>query len=124
VSAERVLVNFFSAHPVGHAIEGLHYALDHHAADPSREVAIALSARTPVRSRTGAHDEDGPRVPSMSRARIRDDRDAIVAAAVELCAAAVTYDDALADYFHALLRAHGGDPSAIWSIDGVHTRYV
>jgi len=71
-----------------------------------------------------ADDEDGPRVPSMSRARIRDDRDAIVAAAVELCAGAMTYEDALADYFRALLRAHGGDPSAIWSIDGVHTRYV
>jgi hypothetical protein len=48
VSAERVLVNFFYAHPVGHAIEGLHYTLGHHAADPSREIAIALNARTPV----------------------------------------------------------------------------
>jgi hypothetical protein len=27
---ERVLVNFFYAPPVGHAIEALHYCLGHH----------------------------------------------------------------------------------------------
>lgn len=46
--AERVLVNYFYAHPVGHAIEALHYAAGHHAADPDREVHVALSSRTPV----------------------------------------------------------------------------
>jgi hypothetical protein len=48
MAPERILVNFFYAHPVGHAIEALHYCLGHHAADPAREVAVALSARTPV----------------------------------------------------------------------------
>ena len=45
---ERLLVNFFYAHPVGHAIEALHYANGHHAADPDLEIAVALNAATPV----------------------------------------------------------------------------
>jgi hypothetical protein len=59
----------------------------------------------------------------MSAARIRDDLDAIVAAAVELAAGQLEYEDALADYFAALVRAHHGDAAAIWSIDGVHADY-
>jgi len=46
--AERLLVNFFYAHPVGHAVEALHYCLGHYAADPSREVCVALNAATAV----------------------------------------------------------------------------
>jgi hypothetical protein len=68
--------------------------------------------------------EDGPRIPSMSRARIREDLDAIAAAAVELVEGRVDYEQALADYFRDLLRAHRGEPSAIWSIDGIHVPYV
>jgi hypothetical protein len=45
--AERVLVNFFYAHPVGHAV-ALHYCLGHYAADPTREVAVALNGATAV----------------------------------------------------------------------------
>ena len=46
---ERVLVNHFYAQPVGHAIEALHRALGHHAADPERRrVSVALNAATPV----------------------------------------------------------------------------
>ena len=44
-----MLVNFFYAHPVGHAVEALHYCLGHHAADPAREIAVALNADTAVR---------------------------------------------------------------------------
>src|SRR6185312_9602695 len=46
--ADRLLVNFFYAHPVGHAIEALVYANGHHAADPALDVAVALNAATPV----------------------------------------------------------------------------
>jgi hypothetical protein len=46
---ERVLINFFYARPAGHAVEALHYCLGHHAADPEREIAVALNADTPVR---------------------------------------------------------------------------
>ena len=45
---ERVLVNFFYAHNVGHAVEALHYCLGHYLADPSREICVALNAATPV----------------------------------------------------------------------------
>ena len=45
---ERVLVNFFCAHAVGHAIEALHYALGHYEADPVREIHVALLAPIPV----------------------------------------------------------------------------
>jgi hypothetical protein len=60
----------------------------------------------------------------MTRARIRADLDAIVAAAHELIAGTLPYEQALSDYFADLLRAHGGDPSALWSHDGVHAEYV
>jgi hypothetical protein len=46
--SERVLVNFFYAQPVGHAVEALHYAHGHHAADPARRISVALNAATPV----------------------------------------------------------------------------
>jgi hypothetical protein len=67
---------------------------------------------------------DGPRTPSMSRARILDDLDAITAAAVELVEDCVTYEQALADYFADLLRALRGDASSIFSIDDVHADYI
>ena len=71
-----------------------------------------------------APDEDGPRTPSMTARRIREDLPRIVAAAEELVARRVPYERCLADYFRDLVAAHGGDPSAIWSIDGVHRGYV
>jgi hypothetical protein len=49
VAGDRVLVNFFYAHPVGHAVEALHYCLGHHAADPGSEIAVAMNADTAVR---------------------------------------------------------------------------
>lgn len=45
---ERLLVNFFYAHPVGHAVEALHYCFGHHLADPAREVSVVLNAATAV----------------------------------------------------------------------------
>jgi hypothetical protein len=48
VTAERLLVNFFYANPVGHAVEALHYCLGHHAADPTREVSVVLNAGTAI----------------------------------------------------------------------------
>jgi hypothetical protein len=60
----------------------------------------------------------------MTRARIQDDLDSIVSAATELIDGTLTYDQASADYFAALLAAHDGDASAIWSIDGVHLDYL
>jgi hypothetical protein len=67
---------------------------------------------------------DGPRTPSMSSARIREDLERIATAAVELLDGTLTYERALAEYFSALLAAHQGDTSRIWSIDGVHFDYL
>jgi hypothetical protein len=68
--------------------------------------------------------EDGPRTPSMSRSRFRDDLEQIVTATGELLAGSLTYEQALRDYFAALLAAHDGEAGAIWSIDGVHLQYL
>ena len=69
-------------------------------------------------------DDDGPRIPAMTEARVREDRDRIAAAAHELAGGRVSYEDCLRDHFAALLAAHGGDAAAIWSIDGVHRAHV
>lgn len=68
--------------------------------------------------------DDGPRTPSMTRARIGEDLPRITAAAEELLSGSLAYEQALRDYFAALLAAHHGDASAIWSIDGVHLDYL
>ena len=60
----------------------------------------------------------------MTRARIAGDLDRIVTAAEELLTGSLTYEQALRDYFPALREAHGGNTSAIWSIDGVHRGYL
>ena len=67
---------------------------------------------------------DGPRTPSMSRARIHDDLGRVIAAADELLRGSLTYEQALRDYFTELLAAHGGDPTNVWSIDAVHLDYL
>jgi hypothetical protein len=60
----------------------------------------------------------------MSERRIEEDLDSIVAAAGELLSGTLGYEQALRDYFTELVAAHGGDASAIWSIDSVHAKYV
>jgi hypothetical protein len=47
-TSETVLVDFFYAQQVGHAIEALHHALAVHAADPTRQVSVLLNAATPT----------------------------------------------------------------------------
>ena len=69
-------------------------------------------------------DGNGPRTPSMTAVRVREDLDRIVAAAAELLDGSLTYERSLRDYFTSLLAAHNGDASAIWSIDGVHLDYI
>jgi hypothetical protein len=45
-------------------------------------------------------------------------------AAAELLNRSLTYEQCLRDYYSALLTAHAGDASAIWSIDNVHLGYL
>ncbi|SES45892.1 ADP-heptose:LPS heptosyltransferase [Actinokineospora terrae] len=44
----RLLVNFVYCHPLGHAIEALHYAHGYHVANPDARISVALNAATPV----------------------------------------------------------------------------
>src|SRR5918992_6175513 len=43
-----LLVNFWYAHPVGHAIEALRYCLGYHRADPSLQISLLLNGATPA----------------------------------------------------------------------------
>ena len=88
--------------------------------DPERYPSFTQFALAPVVPDSGGE----PRTLSMTRARIEQDLDRIVAAARELLAGSVTYEQCLRDYFPALVAAQGGDAGAIWSIDGVHLAYV
>ena len=85
--------------------------------------ALSRASASSTRAELSA-GEDGPRTPSMTERRVREDLDRIVGAARELVAGSVPYEQCLRDYFAALLAAHDGDASAIWSIDGVHAAYA
>lgn len=69
-------------------------------------------------------DGEGPRAPSMCRARIVADLDALLAAADVLIERRLDYAEALEQHFGRLVRFWHGDRSRIWSIDGVHQAYV
>ncbi len=45
---DRLLVNYWYAHPLGHALEGLRYCLGYHSPDPNLSVNLLLNAGTPV----------------------------------------------------------------------------
>lgn len=66
----------------------------------------------------------GPRTPSPTRARVREDLDRLVAGARELLAGELPYERALREYFRDLRAARAGDTSVIWSIDNVHAGYL
>ena len=68
--------------------------------------------------------DDGDRIPSMTRERIRADLPRLVHAATELLAQSVDYERCLDDYVADLVAAHGGDSSAIFSFDGVHLDHL
>ncbi|HVW90587.1 MAG TPA: hypothetical protein VHC01_14080 [Gaiellaceae bacterium] len=46
--SQTLLVNYWYAHPVGHALEGMRYALGYKAADPDLRVSLLLNGATAV----------------------------------------------------------------------------
>lgn len=60
----------------------------------------------------------------MSEARVRADLPELLAAARQLLARELEYEQLLADYFPRLLEAYGGDRSRIFSFDALHERYL
>jgi hypothetical protein len=69
-------------------------------------------------------DDDGPRTPSMSWARIEEDLPELLDGARLLIEGRLTYEDALRGYFPRLLEAYGGDASRIFSFDEIHRSYI
>jgi hypothetical protein len=92
--------------------------------DPERYPSFAwaqLGSGLPVI----ADDEgEGPRTPSMSIARIREDLPELLDVAERLIEGRLAYEDALADYFPRLLAAYGGDRTRAFSFDGIGERYL
>ena len=134
-SRDRLLVNFFYAPPVGHAVEALHYCLGHHLAHPEREISVVLNAASAVElagfcpfvSEAFAVDhpllepcpDSAERQAAIPRRWdwVLDDHRRHQQLQLELF-------PGLRDYFPALVAAQGGDAGAIWSIDGVHLSYI
>jgi hypothetical protein len=69
-------------------------------------------------------DGEGPRTASMSIARIREDLPELLHAAEQLIRRTLPYEQALAEYFPRLLDAYDGDRSRVFSLDGIHERYL
>ena len=69
-------------------------------------------------------DEEGPRTPSMSIARIREDLPELLEASELLIEKRLSYEHALANYFPRLLAAYGGDPQRVYSFDNIGQLYV
>ena len=69
-------------------------------------------------------DGEGPRIASMSAARIREDIPELLRAADQLIHRTLSYDDALAGYFPRLLAAYRGDRARAFSFDNVGQRYL
>ena len=84
--------------------------------------AFARSGRLPMID--ADTDGEGPRAVAMGVARVRQDIDELVDAAVKLVERRVTYEAALADYFPRLLDAYRGDASLIHTFEDVHLRYL
>jgi hypothetical protein len=64
-------------------------------------------------------EDDGPRTPSMSRARIEEDLDEIVSGTARLVERTWDYETALRDHATRMLPTVGGKPEYLWSIDNV-----
>jgi hypothetical protein len=69
-------------------------------------------------------DGEGPRAPSMSAARFREDLPELLHAADLLIRRRLPYEEALATYFPRLLGAYQGDRSKIFTFDGIHENYL
>jgi len=69
-------------------------------------------------------DGEGRRSPSMSAERVRAGLVELLQAASALLDRRLPFEVALEDHFRRLLQFYGGDRSRIWSIDGIHRRYL
>jgi hypothetical protein len=68
-------------------------------------------------------DGEGPRTPSMTRARIQEDLPELLEAARLLLGGRLAYEDALEQHFKRMAE-RSGENAWLWSFDGIHERYV
>jgi hypothetical protein len=90
--------------------------------DPDRYPCFAWTGPLPLLEADG--DGEGPRTPSMSAARIREDLPELLHRARLLIERRLSYEDALRDYFPRLLAAYKGDRSRVFSFDGIDAAYL
>jgi hypothetical protein len=69
-------------------------------------------------------EDDGPRSPSMSAARVDADLDELVDGAAWLLSGDADYDTAMRDHFTRLVPLYQGRTDAIFSVDNLHIPYV
>jgi hypothetical protein len=94
--------------------------------DPERYPSFAWGelGLEPLKLIDADDDGEGPRTPSMSAARIRDDLPELLEAAELLIEKRLPYEQALAEYFPRLLAAYGGNRSRVFSFDNIHEQYL
>ncbi|HZS30109.1 MAG TPA: hypothetical protein VFA37_02510 [Gaiellaceae bacterium] len=96
--------------------------------DPDRYPAFAWGGPPlgdrPLEVIPADEDGEGPRTPSMSIGRIREDLPELLHASELLIERRLSYEDALAGYFPRLLATYGGDRARAFSFDNVGERYL
>jgi hypothetical protein len=94
--------------------------------DPERHAPFAWSGlgTSPLAVIPEDNDGEGPRTPSMSIGRIREDLPELLAASQLLIEKRLSYEDALAAYFPRLLACYHGDRSRTFSFDNVGELYL
>ena len=94
--------------------------------DPERYLTFAWAelGDTPLAVIENDEDGEGPRTPTMSAGRIRQDLPELLDAADQLIAGRLPAEELLADYFPRLLAAYHGDRTKIFSFDNLHRDYV
>jgi len=94
--------------------------------DPKRYPSFAWAGlgSQPLQVVDQDEDGEGPRTPSMSIARIREDLPELLHASELLIEKRLSYEDALADYFPRLLAAYVGDRDRAFSFDNIGELYL
>ncbi|WP_158887636.1 glycosyltransferase family 9 protein [Amycolatopsis anabasis] len=69
-------------------------------------------------------EDDGPRSPSMSAARIESDVDELVEATARIVEGRWDYETAMTDHFRRLTALYDGHTEWMYSVDGVHLPYL
>lgn len=94
--------------------------------DPERYPSFAWAGLGdgPLQVIEDDEDGEGPRTPSMSIARIREDLPELLHAADLLIEKGLSYEEALAAYFPRLLAAYNGDRGLAFSFDNIGALYL